>query len=1058
MAALNKEMMLLVIQYLGDENLKETMHKMEQESGLFFNLKYFEEKIVAGELDEAENYLGGFTKISESRNSMKMFFEIRKQKYFEALDRHDKATAVDILVKDLKIFSTSNADVYKEITHLITLNNFRENEQLSRYGDTKSTRTMLMTELKKLIDANPSLKDKLVFPTVHSSRLRQLVNQGLNWQHQLCRYPRPNPEIKTLLTDHVCLTPGQNEPCSPTSAFRPAAFGPNHLSYGVAPLHLVPTVPTANSVAAWLANANPSSSSQSPAAVAGFSLPGPSNGVSVFNNSRTRTNLTLVDHQSPDLDQRMRLFPNNNSLQAVQAAYTFTSPPMPKWHDELPRTVFCKLHQGSTVTSMEFHPSRHSILAVGSASGEISLWETKHREMMITKPFKIWKLSNCSVQFQAASFKEVMISVNRVSWSPDASFIGIAFAKHLVHLYTYQVPNGLQQQLEIDAHDGSVNDIAFTYPENQLCIVTCGDDKLIKVWDLDGHKIHCFEGHEAPVCSLLPRSKENIQFLFSTSADGKVRAWMYDDKSFHLEYDTPGKCSTTLIYSADGTRLFSCGTSKDGDNFLVEWNENDGSAKRTYSGLTNKAFGTVQFDASKNRFLAAGADNQIKFWDVDSTNVLTEINADGGLPNLPRLKFNKKGDLLAVSTADGGIKILANTDGFKSMRGVDASDPKCGVNVIIARSMEINRSFETVHSLQCQIVTMSERVVPSKKAIRLLYTNDGKCLLALGSRGSKKMWKWTPDELNPTGKATASVVPEHWSPINGIRLTDEFPTTCDSETPCLDISKNDNYAIASYGGEVALFNMVSFKVLCRFEGPPPSATFLAFNPQDNNIVAVGMENSDIHIFNVRSDERISILKGHFKHITGIAFSHQLNIMVSSGADAKVVTWFTRPWFKKKSVILQRPGGGQSRLGETKVQFHIDQTMLLVYHDSQIAIYDASKMELIIQWPPQDGLSGTITSAAYNCNGQIIYATFSDGNIGIFGAENLQLRYRIDSSAYLYQTTSTSQNIYPIVVTAHPEKPYQFAIGLNDGYVKVIEPIDSAGWLKQKVPTVKMDII
>lgn len=44
--------------------------------------------------------------------------------------------------------------------------------------------------------------------------------------------------------------------------------------------------------------------------------------------------------------------------------------------------------------------------------------------------------------------------------------------------------------------------------------------------------------------------------------------------------------------------------------------------------------------------------------------------------NLPRLKFNKKGNLLAVSTADGGVKILANADGFKSMRAVDAIDPK----------------------------------------------------------------------------------------------------------------------------------------------------------------------------------------------------------------------------------------------------------------------------------------------------------------------------------------------------------------------------------------------
>ena len=36
--------------------------------------------------------------------------------------------------------------------------------------------------------------------------------------------------------------------------------------------------------------------------------------------------------------------------------------------------------------------------------------------------------------------------------------------------------------------------------------------------------------------------------------------------------------------------------------------------------------------------------------------------------------------------------------------------------------------------------------------------------------------------------------------------------------------------------------------------PPPTATYLAFHPQDNNIVAVGMDDSSIQIYNVRVDE------------------------------------------------------------------------------------------------------------------------------------------------------------------------------------------------------------
>lgn len=41
------------------------------------------------------------------------------------LHRRDRAKAVDVLVKDLKVFSTFNEELFKEITQLLTLENFR---------------------------------------------------------------------------------------------------------------------------------------------------------------------------------------------------------------------------------------------------------------------------------------------------------------------------------------------------------------------------------------------------------------------------------------------------------------------------------------------------------------------------------------------------------------------------------------------------------------------------------------------------------------------------------------------------------------------------------------------------------------------------------------------------------------------------------------------------------------------------------------------------------------------------------------------------------------------
>ncbi|TKY58121.1 Topless-related protein 1 [Spatholobus suberectus] len=59
---LNKELALLVLQYFDEEDFKEAARTFGRESGLYFDLKYFEDMVLEGNWDEAENYLSGFTK------------------------------------------------------------------------------------------------------------------------------------------------------------------------------------------------------------------------------------------------------------------------------------------------------------------------------------------------------------------------------------------------------------------------------------------------------------------------------------------------------------------------------------------------------------------------------------------------------------------------------------------------------------------------------------------------------------------------------------------------------------------------------------------------------------------------------------------------------------------------------------------------------------------------------------------------------------------------------------------------------------------------------------
>ncbi|XP_031739793.1 protein TOPLESS [Cucumis sativus] len=356
-------------------------------------------------------------------------------------------------------------------------------------------------------------------------------------------------------------------------------------------------------------------------------------------------------------------------------AQTFNAP------DDLPKTVMRTLNQGSNPMSMDFHPIQQTLLLVGTDVGEIGLWEVGSRERLVSKNFKVWHLNACSMPSQAALVTEPDVSVNRVIWSPDGSLLGVAYSRHIVQIYSYHGGDDMRQHLEIDAHVGGVNDLGFCNPNNQLCVITCGDDKTIKVWDAgNGARQYTFAGHEAPVFSVCPYYKENIQvcphykediqYFFSASIDGRVKIWQCDNMRSRVDFEAPGRWCTTMAYSADGTRIFSCGTSKNGESYIVEWS--GGNVQRTYRGFRNRSLGVVQFDTTKNRFLAAGDNFSIKFWDMDNVQLLTTVDADGGLPACPRIRFNKDGTLLAVSGNENGIKILANVDGMRLLRTFDS--------------------------------------------------------------------------------------------------------------------------------------------------------------------------------------------------------------------------------------------------------------------------------------------------------------------------------------------------------------------------------------------------
>ncbi|KAF7104952.1 hypothetical protein CFC21_105814 [Triticum aestivum] len=395
----------------------------------------------------------------------------------------------------------------------------------------------------------------------------------------------------------------------------------------------------------------------------------------------------------------------------------------------------------------------------------------------------------------------------------------------------------------------------------------------------------------------------------------------------------------------------------------------------------------------------------------EATNVVDEVNLD--------VVFDaSEACMVAGRTPDVKPRITDGCEKLKNWKLVDIFDP----GHLQARHCPDSATYPT-------------------KVVRLLYTNDGTALLSLGSDGVHKLWKWQRSDRNHKLKSTASVSPHLWQPESGLVMVNYASDGIPKEaTACIVVSKNDFYVVSASGGEISLYSMRTFKVMATFMAPPPAATFLAFYPHDYNIIAIGLEDSTIQIYDIRSDEVKSKLKGHQKKITGLAFSLSMNVLVSSGADAQLCIWSIDGWDKKKSKYIQPPANhSRALVGDTSVQFHNDQTHLLVVQQSQLSIYDEN-LECLRSWNPRDALPAPVSSAIYSCDGLLVYAGFCDGAIGVFEAGSLRLRCRIVLSAYVPSSISSGGSVYPMVVAAHPLEPNQIAVGMSDGEVHVLEPL------------------
>jgi guanine nucleotide-binding protein subunit beta-2-like 1 protein len=222
------------------------------------------------------------------------------------------------------------------------------------------------------------------------------------------------------------------------------------------------------------------------------------------------------------------------------------------------------------------------------------------------KTMRLWDLNMGS---SVRSFQGHTGDVHSVAFSSDNRQIVSGSRDKTIRLWNTLAE--CKYTITEDAHLDWVSRVRFSPSAKQPLIVSCGWDKLVKVWNLNNCKLrYNLAGHNGP---------------------------LYD-----------------VTISPDGSLCSSGG--RDGTTML--WDVNDG--KHLYSLDAGNPVHSLVF-SPKNYWLCAATDASIKIWDLENKSVHDEIAAPmkskGGLPWCTSLMWSADGNTLFCGATDGDIYV-----------------------------------------------------------------------------------------------------------------------------------------------------------------------------------------------------------------------------------------------------------------------------------------------------------------------------------------------------------------------------------------------------------------
>ena len=600
-----------------------------------------------------------------------------------------------------------------------------------------------------------------------------------------------------------------------------------------------------------------------------------------------------------------------------------------------------------------------NVIATGSSNNTIRLWDIQSGSAL--KPLK-----------GHSSF------ITTIAYSPSGNVIVSGSRDNTIRLWS------TQSGQTIKTLTGHTDDLrTVVYSPNGKIIASSSLDNTVRLWNAEsGETIKTLSINSKDISALA--FSPNGETIATGSSDKIIRLWnVQTGKPYKIL--KKGSEITALSFSPDG-QLIASAFSDNTTQLISTKNFQALSILKGHSGRIN----TVVFSPSGKTIATGSSDKTIRLWDTLSNESIITLKGHTG--PVSGLAYNPRGTNLVSGSMDDTIRLW---------------NPFTGkvINTFVGHSTHVE---QVLYSPDGNIVASS-----AGESIRLWNARTGAIANTLtGHSADVTMLHFSPNSKVIASSSKDGTI-KLWNAESG-KLINTLKEKSDGLT-ALAFSPDGNVVIASdkKDNKVKFWSIKSGKAFQILDLESP--TKMTFSP-DGKIVAIVVSRRTVHLWNIKSNKAIAVLKGHANIISRLAFSFDGKIIATASTEKNIRLWNAHTG---EQIKIIESGG---KYGFALAFSPNNETIASTSGDNSIQLVDIKSGKTINRLT---GHSQTVLTLDYSPNGQMIVSGSFDHTIRFW---DLQPKWS--------KNTLNGHLMRVIDISYHPKGEMMASASLGESSIRV----------------------